>query len=208
MEKAAIIVPYRDRPGHLNRFVAHMVPMLPRIGGGAVLCVIEQTPGKPFNRGKLLNVGALAVDAEYYIFHDVDMLPQQADYSAPKCPTHIATRCSQFRYKMPFPDYFGGVTLFTRDDFYKVNGFSNRFWSWGAEDCELRETVKAAGLKIERRQCVFQSLHHAPSDRSLYSENLKIYKAGRQPDDGLTHCSYTINETYKGHEWCKISVHI
>ena len=44
---------------------------------------IEQADDKPFNRGKLLNVGyTLACDngCDYFVFHDVDMLPEDVDY--------------------------------------------------------------------------------------------------------------------------------
>lgn len=203
---AVFIIPYRDRAGHLAQFLPVMIPTAAQMG--ASILVVEQNPGKPFNRGKLLNIGALEMAADYYILHDVDMIPERADYSAPECPTHIATKCSQFRYKMPFADYFGGVTLFPAADFFTVGGFSNNFWSWGAEDCELRETVKRHGLKIHRRQCTFRSLHHRPADRSLYNENLKLYKAGRQPGDGITNCIYTVTQKHTFNGWQKISVDI
>lgn len=172
----------------------------------AEILIVEQSPEHLFNRAKLLNVGFLNAKGTYFAFHDVDMLPMKADYSFPTCPTHIATKCSQFRYKMPFADYFGGVTLFNKEDFIKVNGYSNNFWSWGAEDCEMRENVLKHGLKIERKQCTFESLYHKAEDRSMYHKNAELYKLGRQPGDGLSHCEYKLLKEENNPLYKKITV--
>lgn len=204
MKTLSIVVPYRDRAAHLKHFITHMRARFKK----EEILIVEQGPGKPFNRAKLLNIGFLNSDADYFAFHDVDMLPFKADYSYCENPTHIATRCSQFRYKMPFPDYFGGVTLFNREDFTKANGYSNKFFSWGAEDCEMREHILKLGMKIDRRQCTFESLHHRPEDRSLYQQNLKLLAQGRGDDDGLTHCEYEIIKKHNHGNYIKISVRV
>ena len=40
-------------------------------------------------------------------------------------------------FRITYPTLFGGVVMFTKSDFEKVNGFSNVFWGWGAEDDNL-----------------------------------------------------------------------
>lgn len=39
--------------------------------------------------------------------------------------------------RLPYKDIFGGVSALTKDQFIKVNGFSNEFWGWGGEDDDM-----------------------------------------------------------------------
>jgi len=68
--RPTFIIPYRNRKEHLQRLAPHLLPI------GEVV-VIEQADNRPFNRGKLLNIGfAIARETmDYCIFHDVDMIP-------------------------------------------------------------------------------------------------------------------------------------
>ena len=102
--------------------------------------IIEQSEEKSFNRGKLLNVGykyAIENGCDYFVFHDVDMLPEDVDYSYSEKPLHLATHLQEHDYETTFFDYFGGVTMFTKEDFKTINGFSNEYWGWGFEDDDL-----------------------------------------------------------------------
>jgi hypothetical protein len=64
------------------------------------------------------------------------MLPDvDADYSYPtNTPIHIATKLSKYNYGLGYDQYFGGVILFTKEQAYKTNGYSNDYWDWGQED--------------------------------------------------------------------------
>ena len=134
--KLAIIVPYRDRQSHLEVFVPYMEEYLKDYD--YKIFVIEQGDSKPFNRGKLLNVGAKIAIKEgfdYFALHDVDMLPlKNVDYSYPETPIHLISKVDK---EVPFIDYFGGVTLFNVHDYKLVNGYSNEYWGWGFEDDDL-----------------------------------------------------------------------
>jgi hypothetical protein len=46
-------------------------------------------------------------------------------------------------------EYFGGCVLFTKEQFEKVNGYSNGYWNWGMEDDDLFWRVKKNGLANE-----------------------------------------------------------
>lgn len=114
--------------------------------------IIEQADDKPFNRGKLLNAGykyALEKGCDYFVFHDVDMLPEDVDYSYSDKPLHLATHLQEHDYETTFFDYFGGVTMFNKEDFKTINGFSNEYWGWGFEDDDLLIRCIEAGLELD-----------------------------------------------------------
>jgi hypothetical protein len=148
--KLGIIVPYRDRPQQLKRFVSHMEDYLKDIE--YEIFIIEQSEGKPFNRGKLLNVGynyAVKKGCDYFVFHDVDMLPENVDYSYSDRPLHLATHLQEHDYETTFFDYFGGVTMFNKEDFKTINGFSNEYWGWGFEDDDLLVRCIESDLELD-----------------------------------------------------------
>lgn len=70
-----LVVPYRNRPQHLNDYLHYMHHYLPLQQIDYRIFVVEQSPEKPFNRGKLFNVGFAEGEkidpADCYIFHDV-----------------------------------------------------------------------------------------------------------------------------------------
>lgn len=177
-----IIAPYRDRESHLKQFISWMRnrPEVP------VICIIEQTHGKPFNRGKLLNIGTLEYSGNYYCFHDVDMLPLTVDYSYPENPTQLAS--SQIQRN----GYFGGVTMFNNQDFKLVNGYSNNFYS-RAEDNELYFQTLKSGLKITNRFGKFKELEH---ERPAIEFDPVLWEKAQQTrdntKDGLTNCKYQV----------------
>jgi predicted glycosyltransferase involved in capsule biosynthesis len=209
-EKLSIIVPYRDRESHLSQFIPHMenCPFLEGID--YEILIVEQEEGKPFNRGKLLNIGAIqSHTASYYCFHDVDMLPIVSDYSYTTVPTHLAAEAEQFGFKLPYQGYFGGVTLFDKHSFIKVNGYSNDYWGWGAEDDDVMFRCVARGVKVSRKNGRYKSLSHERNiAQDLYSENLKKF-FGFKNDlnsevinqkidlDGLTTLEYEVLEEKK-----------
>lgn len=203
--RLGIIIPYRDRLEHLQT----TTPILSRIGE---VFVIEQHDNKPFNRAKLLNIGYLKCkDAfDYFAAHDVDMIPERMDYYLyPYNPCHIATMTEQFGYMMPYPDYFGGVTLFPNHKFEQVNGYSNEYWSYGGEDDEIKRRFTEKKIPIESRQCRFSSLpHERIIDRELRMKNVARLRAPVDWEDGLSSCKYHIVTIEKSEYYTLLKVQL
>ncbi len=79
--KSVLLVPYRDRPEHLEKFLLLLHPFLQAQKLNYAVVVVEQEGGAQFNRAKLFNVGfSEAVAAGMVglgtclIFHDVDLV--------------------------------------------------------------------------------------------------------------------------------------
>ncbi|CAK8674838.1 beta-1,4-galactosyltransferase 4-like [Clavelina lepadiformis] len=154
--KVAIIIPFRDRDTHLQYFLQYMHPTLQRQELDYRIYIINQYgPGK-FNRAKLMNVGyaeSIKDDTfQCFTFHDVDLILEndKAIYSCPERPRHLSVGVDKFKYVLPYTAIFGGVTELTKEQFTKVNGYSNSFWGWGGEDDDMYNRVKLKGMNIMR----------------------------------------------------------
>ena len=55
----SLVIPYRDRSQHLKDFLHWIHPFMQVQNLSYTVYVIEQLPGKPFNRAKLFNIGYL-----------------------------------------------------------------------------------------------------------------------------------------------------
>lgn len=173
--KGCIIIPYRNREEHLSNFLEN-VPK--KINGSLDIVVVEQSDSKLFNRGKLLNVGFCEKqnDYDYFIFHDVDMIPfKNVDYSYSKEICHLSRHVEQFNYKMPYETYLGGVLLFPKDKFLQVNGFSNNYWGWGQEDDNMHFRIISKNLEVTKKDIWYNSLKHKPNYvHEIFLKNVEI----------------------------------
>lgn len=64
--------------------------------------IVDQMDNRPFNRGKMLNIGATeAINAGYpcLILHDVDLIPLVSGniYACTKLPRHMSSCVDTFR---------------------------------------------------------------------------------------------------------------
>ena len=158
-KKLGLIVPYRNREQHLNIFKKHIREYLNKKNIDFELVIVEQVDNLPFNRGRLLNIGFLEAEklgCNYVVFHDVDMLPMDVDYSYSSDVLQLANNFipDGDYIKEIYEGYFGGVTMFPNELFRKVNGYPNDFFGWGFEDDELLRRCVYSGIETESQKII------------------------------------------------------
>lgn len=184
MHDISFIVPYRDREEHLRLFIPHLHQHLQYFDFTYKVIVVEQEPGKAFNRAKLLNVGALESPASWYVFHDVDMLPIEVNYSPCKSLAQLASSMIQRT------DYLGGVTMFRHSTFLQSGGYHNEYFH-RAEDNEMRFNLKRLRIPVEERHGTFELQDHprfANFDKMLWEKAQRP----RITQDQLSVCNYSV----------------
>ncbi|KAK2184577.1 hypothetical protein NP493_260g04025 [Ridgeia piscesae] len=101
----AIVVPYRQREHHLKLFLTHMHPFLQRQQLDYGIYIVDQALPTRFNRAMLMNIGyaEASKQANYscYIFHDVDLLPEDNRniYNCPEQPRHMSASLDRHGYR-------------------------------------------------------------------------------------------------------------
>jgi predicted glycosyltransferase involved in capsule biosynthesis len=168
-----VIVPYRNRPQQLAIFLSHMHAFLQRKPDLHYrIYIVNQTDENKFNRAMLMNIGFLQAMADFNwtctVFHDVDLLPED-DGNAYACADQPLLMSSLVHNKQIYSTYFGGVTALRPDQFRRVNGYSNMFWGWGAEDDDMYNRVVFHGLHVIRLgdpQGRYNMITHAKEVRS------------------------------------------
>ncbi|KAK3874571.1 hypothetical protein Pcinc_020500 [Petrolisthes cinctipes] len=155
-QSVSIIIPYRDRLHHLTNLLYHLHPVLQRQMVEYTIFVVEQTEGKTFNRGMVKNIGAKEAGEIFtsscLIFHDVDLIPLN-DYNLYNCykwPRHMSVGVDTMNFGLLYEALVGGVLSVPVNQFVMVNGYSNGFWGWGAEDDDLYNRFMKYGLKVLR----------------------------------------------------------
>lgn len=219
-QSVAILIPHRSREKHLRYLLHYLHPFLQRQQLHYAIYVIHQAGNLTFNRAKLLNVGYLEALKDYswgcFIFHDVDLVPENDNnlYMCEQQPKHLVVGRNATGYKLRYKGYFGGVTAMTKEQFFKVNGFSNVYWGWGGEDDDLRIRVELQKMKIvrpppevARYTMVF---HKRDSGNEVNKDRMRLL--GQTPrvwrQDGLNSCSYKMLTVEKSKLYINITVDI
>lgn len=204
LQRVAILIPHRNREKHLMYLLEYLHPFLQRQQLDYGIYIIHQAGAKKFNRAKLLNVGYLEALKEEnwdcFIFHDVDLVPEN-DFNLYLCenqPKHLVVGRNSTGYRLRYSGYFGGVTALSREQFFKVNGFSNNYWGWGGEDDDLRLRVELHRMKISRPKPEVGKytmiFHTRDRGNEVNMERMKLlHRVSRVwKTDGLTSCSYKL----------------
>nr|XP_020511716.1 beta-1,4-galactosyltransferase 1 isoform X1 [Labrus bergylta] len=167
LQKVAIIIPFRKRDEHLKFWLYYLHPILKRqqLDYGVYVINQDSVPDEVhpsqdgeevFNRAKLLNIGYTEALKEYdyecFVFSDVDLIPMD-DRNTYKCfsqPRHLSVSMDKFGFRLPYNQYFGGVSSMSKDQFLKINGFPNNYWGWGGEDDDIYNRLSSKGMTISR----------------------------------------------------------
>lgn len=145
----AVIIPFRKREAHLETLLPKLTKYLSDAGISFQIHVVEQADLKPFNCGKLLNIGAEISKnwADYYSLHDVDFIPIDVCYQLPSFPIRAITLIDQVEGRREIPTCcFGGNVILSKEHMFQVNGFSNNYWHWGKEDDDFLLRCLLEGL--------------------------------------------------------------
>ncbi|XP_076673870.1 beta-1,4-N-acetylgalactosaminyltransferase bre-4 [Andrena cerasifolii] len=204
--RVALVIPFRDRPQHLQALLYNLHPMLLRQQIDYQVFVVEQKGSESFNRAMLMNVGYVEALKERpfdcFIFHDVDLLPEDDRnlYTCPEQPRHMSVAVDKFKYRLPYADLFGGVSAMSREQFRLVNGFSNVFWGWGGEDDDMANRIKAHGLHISRypaNVARYKMLTHKKEKAN--PKRYEYLKTGKKrfATDGLSNLQYELVDKQK-----------
>ncbi|RNA07881.1 beta-1-4-N-acetylgalactosaminyltransferase bre-4-like [Brachionus plicatilis] len=213
-KKIAFIIPYRDREKNLRRFLFNMHPLLIKQNINYGIYLIEPDKDIKFNRGLILNAGFMEViktsvndrklnsqgGSDFYwdcfIFHDVDMIPENnlLYYTCDeKNPLHLAVtlRQNNYSFKRYWKDkYFGGINAFSYEQFTAFNGFSNLFFDWGCEDDDLRERVRLTYGMIVKLQPDIGRFYTDKHEIAFKNQNRGKLRMGRALE-GLSTLKYS-----------------
>ena len=147
--RLTVVIPFRDRDEHLRQLLPALRAELERQCLRFSILIVEQEPGELFNRGRLINAGVLyAADrSDYYVLHDVDAVPLNANYACPSQPMRLVTAIkTQFGEEQRPNYYFSGAISIRKEQLFAANGYSNEYWGWGKEDDDLFFRLLLAGL--------------------------------------------------------------
>lgn len=220
LQKVAIIIPFRKRDEHLKYWLYYLHPILQRQQLDYGVYVINQDGEQIFNRAKLLNVGYTEALKEYdyecFIFSDVDLIPMD-DRNTYKCfsqPRHLSVSMDKFGFRLPYNQYFGGVSSMSKEQYLKINGFPNNYWGWGGEDDDIYNRLASKGMSISRPSGEVGKCRMIRHDRDKKNEpnpqrfDRIAHTRETMYKDGINSLSYRVVKTEKFDLFTKITVDV
>ena len=155
----AVLVPYRNRKSYLDILLREVPSYLKRVNGISdyAIYVAEQRSQDLFNLALSRNVAARAAlddgAAEYFVFHDVDVIPL--------CGVDYGPRSFNVAWFLS-----AGSCKVTAGDFVRANGYNPDFVGWGDEDVEFYHRLEHVG-------CEVREWHRTPESRRAVIVNLE-----------------------------------
>ncbi|XP_076825859.1 beta-1,4-galactosyltransferase 1-like [Clavelina lepadiformis] len=205
----AIIIPFRDREEHLRFFLYYIHGILQRQQARYRIFVVEQDDDQIFNKGQLMNTGFIyahndtTLHPKCFFFHDVDTVSED-DRTLYRCRggnevLHLSHRIDKFNYEFCCGMTVGGVIGMTNEQFQNINGFSNAYYGWGAEDDDINARIIWIGrFSIHRPPddyIRFKMIRHESDKKNPENnERLSLLNSWkeRQSKDGLNSLQSTI----------------
>ncbi|KAF7698372.1 beta-1,4-galactosyltransferase 1 isoform X2 [Silurus meridionalis] len=220
LQKVAIIIPFRNRDEHLKYWLYYLHPILQRQQLDYGIYIINQDGEETFNRAKLLNVGYAEALKEYdyecFVFSDVDLIPMD-DRNTYKCfeqPRHLSVSMDKFGFRLPYNQYFGGVSSLSKEQYLKINGFPNNYWGWGGEDDDIYNRVTAKGMSISRPNSAVGKCRMIRHERDQKNDpnpqrfDRIAHTRETMHKDGINSLSYEVVRVEKDQLFTKITVDI
>jgi len=190
--RLGVIVPVRDREHQIAQLIPRLRFLLDEQGIRYRILVSEQSQGRLWNKGVVINAGfrAVAADCDYVCIHDVDAIPVDADYRCPSEPLRLVTQLVGSRHgPSREPRYFGGAISVRCDQFVAANGYSNEYWGWGKEDDDFLFRLWFCGrICFSDERGTFEDLPN-PADQQLEIKPLRkpqTLRANRKRRSNLT----------------------
>ncbi|XP_033986593.1 beta-1,4-galactosyltransferase 1 [Trematomus bernacchii] len=219
-QKVAIIIPFRNREEHLKFWLYYLHPILQRQQLDYGVYVVNQDGDATFNRAKLLNVGYAEALKDYdydcFVFSDVDLIPMD-DRNTYRCfsqPRHLSVSMDKFGFRLPYNQYFGGVSSMSKEQFLKINGFPNNYWGWGGEDDDIFNRLSSRGMSISRPSGDVGKCRMIRHQRDKKNEpnpqrfNRIAHTRDTMSSDGISSLSYSLLKTEKRDLYTWISVDV
>ena len=148
MYENIIAIPYRNRAEHLDYFIKNTVPLLQEYLPNTKVVVVEQSEGKLFNRGAVLNVAFKEYEnkTKYFITHDVDINPTRDLVKS----VYTKEDIDIYRIYSAHDSSLGGIIKVKHNLLFDINGFPNNIWGWGIEDRALYHRCCIKNINITR----------------------------------------------------------
>ncbi|XP_053284115.1 beta-1,4-galactosyltransferase 1 [Pleuronectes platessa] len=220
LQKVAIIIPFRNRDEHLKYWLYYLHPILQRQQLDYGVYVINQEGVEIFNRAKLLNVGYNEALKEYdydcFVFSDVDLIPMD-DRNTYRCfsqPRHLSVSMDKFGFRLPYNQYFGGVSSMSKEQYLKINGFPNNYWGWGGEDDDIYNRLASKGMSISRPNSEVGKCRMIRHERDKQNDpnpqrfNRIAHTRDTMHKDGINSLSYKVVKLDKLELFTKITVDV